>query len=75
MFGVPWPAVEGAIQESRNVPSSQKAFALERYREAVAGKSNIEARDIAADIIGSQVDWDWDRASSIAVFFSTLFSR
>jgi isocitrate lyase len=55
-------AVEQAIQESGNVPSHHKTSALERYREAAAGKSNTEARDIAADIIGFQVDWDWDRA-------------
>ncbi|KAF8482071.1 isocitrate lyase [Russula ochroleuca] len=53
-------AVEQAIQESGNVPSHHKTSALERYREAAAGKSNTEARDIAADIIGFQVDWDWD---------------
>ncbi|KAF8506827.1 isocitrate lyase and phosphorylmutase [Russula emetica] len=53
-------AVEQAIQESGNVPSHQKTFALERYRESAAGKSNAEARNIAADILGSQVDWDWD---------------
>ncbi|KAI0001743.1 isocitrate lyase and phosphorylmutase [Russula vinacea] len=59
-FGFWVLAVEQAIQESGNVPSHHKASALERYREAAAGKSNTEARDIAADIIGSQVDWDWD---------------
>jgi isocitrate lyase len=66
-------AVEQAIQESGNVPSHQKAFALERYREAAAGKSNTEARNIAADILGSQLDWDWDRASFFAVRFLYLF--
>jgi isocitrate lyase len=53
-------AVEHAIQESGNVRSHQKTVALERYREATAGKSNAEARNIAADILGSQLDWDWD---------------
>ncbi len=57
------------IQESSNVPSHLKTSALERYREAASGKSNTEARNFAADIIGSQVDWDWDRAS----FFARLF--
>jgi isocitrate lyase len=65
-----YPAVEQAIQESGNVPSHQKASALKRYREAAAGKSNTEARNIAADIIGSQVDWDWDRGSFFAARFS-----
>jgi len=58
------PAVEQAIKGSSNVPSHQKASAFERYREAAAGKSNTAARDIAADVVGSQVDWDWDRVSS-----------
>jgi hypothetical protein len=57
-----YPAVGQAIQESSDVPSHHKASALERYREAAAGKSNTEARVVAADIIGSQVDWDWDCA-------------
>jgi isocitrate lyase len=67
------PAVEHAIQESGNVRSHQKTVALERYREATAGKSNAEARNIAADILGSQLDWDWDRASFFAVCFPFLF--
>ena len=33
------------------IKRGQLAIALERYQE--------ETRDIAADIIGSQVDWDW----------------
>ncbi|KAI0304604.1 isocitrate lyase and phosphorylmutase [Russula brevipes] len=53
-------AVEQTIQESSNIPSHLKASALARYREAASGKSNTEARSIAADTIGSQVDWDWD---------------
>jgi isocitrate lyase len=65
-----YSAVEQAIQESSNIPSHHKASALKRYREAAAGKSITEARNIAADIIGSQVDWDWDRASVFAARFS-----
>ena len=68
-------AVEQAIQESSNVPSSQKTSALERYREVAAGKSNTEARDIAADIIGSRVDWDWDRTCHFAGRLFYLFIR
>ena len=59
--------VEEAIQESGNVPSHQKTVALERYREAAVGKSNSETWNIAADILGSQLDWDWDRTSFFAV--------
>ncbi|KAI0308094.1 isocitrate lyase and phosphorylmutase [Multifurca ochricompacta] len=53
-------AVEQAIQESSNITPQQKALAFQRYVEAVSGKSNTEARDVAASIVGSQVDWDWD---------------
>ncbi|KAH9982766.1 isocitrate lyase [Lactifluus volemus] len=53
-------AVEQTVRESSVIPLQQKASALERYREAASGKSNAEARDIAKDVIGSQVDWDWD---------------
>jgi isocitrate lyase len=62
-------AVEHAIQESIAIPSQQKTSALERYREVASGKSNSEARSIAEDVIGSQVDWDWDCESSFAVHF------
>jgi len=44
----------------------QKMSALKHYWEASSGKSNTEAWDIAADIISSQVDWDWDHMSSFA---------
>ncbi|KAF8501089.1 isocitrate lyase [Russula emetica] len=54
------PVVEQVIQESGNVPSHQKTLALERYLEAAAGKSNTEAQNIAANVPGSQLDWDWD---------------
>jgi len=43
--------------------------ALKCYWEAAAGKSNTEAQSFATDIIGSQVDWDWDHA----LFFAHLF--
>jgi isocitrate lyase len=33
---------------------------LEHYRQAASGKSNTEARNIAASIVGSEIDWDWD---------------
>ncbi|KAF7436369.1 hypothetical protein PC9H_003202 [Pleurotus ostreatus] len=34
--------------------------AYQAYIEAVAGKSNSEAREIAKDILGESVYWDWD---------------
>ncbi|THH11681.1 hypothetical protein EW146_g7963, partial [Bondarzewia mesenterica] len=53
-------AVEHAINASKSIPSNGKAAALEKYRAAVVGKSNIDARETAAAILGEQVDWDWD---------------
>ena len=40
---------------------SDKAGALKAYREAADGKSNADARDIAKDILGETIYWDWDR--------------
>jgi isocitrate lyase len=60
-------AVEKTVRESNVIPLQQKASALERYREAASGKSNAEARDIAKDLIGSQVDWDWDCTPSFII--------
>ena len=63
--------VIGSWIEQRS--TTQKTSAVERYREAVAaGKSNTEARDVAADI-GSHVDWAWDRATSIGDFLFRPF--
>ncbi|KAI0274942.1 isocitrate lyase and phosphorylmutase [Gloeopeniophorella convolvens] len=65
-------AVEHTIQESSNVSSQSKAAAIQRYHEAVSGRSNIEAREIAADIIGSQVDWDWDLPRTREGYYHTI---
>ncbi|KAH9004148.1 isocitrate lyase [Lactarius hatsudake] len=53
-------AVGQAIQESSKIPSDQKAPMLKHYREAASGKPNTEARNLAAEIVGSEIDWDWD---------------
>ena len=34
---------------------------MKAYREAVDGKSNADARDVAKDILGENIFWDWDR--------------
>ncbi|TFY79254.1 hypothetical protein EWM64_g4758 [Hericium alpestre] len=52
-------AVEQAINVSA-IPEPQKASAFQAYKEAVAGKSNGDARDIAQDILGERLEWDWD---------------
>lgn len=41
--------------------ATAKESATKHYLEAVDGKSNTEARDIAADILGERIRWDWDR--------------
>ena len=39
-----------------------KDAAIRGYRTAVEGKSNADARDIAKDILGEPVFFNWDRA-------------
>ena len=51
-------AVEKAINESS---LADRGVVVQQYQEAVKGKSNTEARDIANNILGAPVDWDWDR--------------
>ncbi|EIM90160.1 isocitrate lyase and phosphorylmutase [Stereum hirsutum FP-91666 SS1] len=53
-------AVEKAIQSASSISSDSKASVLEQYRSASAGKSNTDAREIAAGILGEQIDWNWD---------------
>ena len=50
-------AFEKALEKSS---ISDKAGALKAYHEAADGKSNADARDIAKDILGESVFWDWD---------------
>ncbi|KAL1741246.1 isocitrate lyase [Schizophyllum fasciatum] len=50
-------AVEKAITAS---DITDKASALKVYESSSAGKSNTVARDIAADILGKPVFFDWD---------------
>lgn len=51
-------AVEKAIEGKDSI--KDKAAAFKAYLAAVDGKSNTEARDIAADIVGGPVFWDCD---------------
>lgn len=44
--------------EASNI--KDKEGALKTYRSAVVGKSNNEARVIAAEILNKPVAWDWD---------------
>ncbi|KAJ3521989.1 hypothetical protein NM688_g8940 [Phlebia brevispora] len=55
-------AVKQAIDKS-SIASKESAY--EHYLAAVDGKSNSDARDIAADILGERIFWDWDRMSLI----------
>ena len=47
---------------------------LEHYREAASGKPNTEARNIAASIVGSDIDWDWD-CTSFTLHLHSLRNR
>jgi Isocitrate lyase family len=51
-------AVEKAIEKSS---IKDKMAAYQNYLAATSGKSNNEARDVAKDILGESVFWDWDR--------------
>ncbi|KAL5535701.1 ICL2 [Sanghuangporus sanghuang] len=51
-------AVEKGIKSSEHI--ADKDAALREYLHAASGKSNTHARDIAKDIIGTDVFWDWD---------------
>ena len=64
-------AVEKAIAAS---DISDKAGALEVFKTSSAGKSNTVARDIAADILGKPVffDWDGELLSSLYHLYSQL---
>jgi len=50
-------AVETAIKQSS---IENKDAAYKSYLAAVEGKSNSEAREVATDILGKPVYWDWD---------------
>ncbi|KAJ7292814.1 isocitrate lyase [Mycena rebaudengoi] len=50
-------AVKAEIIES-SLPDKDGAY--KSYLDSVAGKSNFEAREIAAEILGKPVFWDWD---------------
>lgn len=67
-------AVEQAIKGS-SLKDPDAAY--EAYIEAAAGKSNSEAREIAKDILGESVYWDWDRThtlNSLYLPYSRLLS-
>ncbi|KAI0800763.1 isocitrate lyase and phosphorylmutase [Fomes fomentarius] len=50
-------AFEKALEKSG---ISDKEGTLKTFREASDGKSNADARDIAKDILGEPIFWDWD---------------
>jgi isocitrate lyase len=59
LFFCPSIAVEKGINNASSI--GNKSAAYQHYLSASAGKSNSEAREIAKDIIGESVFWDWDR--------------
>lgn len=60
-------AVKQAIDSSA---IHDKEAAYKGYLTAVEGKSNATARDIAKDIVGKPVFWDWDRELGISAHIS-----
>ena len=65
-------AVEKAIKKSSIIKASAKTSALQHYLEVVDSKSNTEARDIAADILGERIQWDWDCKSTLFYQFEKI---
>ena len=57
LFFLFYIAVEKEIKASK---IRDKSAAYQHYLSAVAGKSNNEAREIAKDVLGESVFWDWD---------------
>ena len=57
LTGPGYPAFERALEKSS---VKDKEGALKAFREAADGKSNADARDIAKDILGERIFWDWD---------------
>ncbi|KAM6498624.1 isocitrate lyase [Amanita muscaria] len=51
-------AVEKAINNKGTIKDKKGAY--EAYATAVDGKSNNTAREVATDILGEQLFWDWD---------------
>ncbi|KAG9019308.1 hypothetical protein FRB90_004021 [Tulasnella sp. 427] len=51
-------AVQQAIQKSSKI--SDKDAAILKFKELSAGKSLIDSRTIAKDVVGEEVFWDWD---------------
>ncbi|KAG2149502.1 isocitrate lyase and phosphorylmutase [Suillus cothurnatus] len=61
-------AVERALLSSS---SSNPRGVFEQYKKAVAGKSNFEARQIAREAIGQDVNWNWDLPRTPEGFYRT----
>lgn len=51
-------AVKKAISNKDSIKDKNDAY--EKYAAAVADKSNSIAREVATDILGEPVFWDWD---------------
>lgn len=55
-----YAAVEKAINASSSIKDKEAAY--KQYLTAADGKSNTHAREVAKDILGQEVFWNWDRA-------------
>jgi isocitrate lyase len=55
-------AVEKAIHSSPDIVEADKTSRYQEYHRAAFGKPNAVAREIAREIVGKPVFWDWDRA-------------
>jgi len=57
----PMVTFNGAVKKAIETSAiHDKEAATKAYLKAVEGKSNADARDIAKDILGEPIFWDWD---------------
>ncbi|KAJ8597539.1 isocitrate lyase and phosphorylmutase [Rhizopogon salebrosus TDB-379] len=61
-------AVEEALLSST---ISNPPGVFEQYKNAVVGKSNFEARQIAREAVGHDIHWDWDLPRTPEGFYRT----
>ncbi|KDQ63048.1 hypothetical protein JAAARDRAFT_29050 [Jaapia argillacea MUCL 33604] len=53
-------AVQATIQSSSSIAADAKESTYATYIERATGKTNAEAREIAREVTGEIVGWDWD---------------
>ena len=75
MLSVPYSIFCIAVEKAIDVSSiGDKSAAYRHYLSTASGKSNTEAREIAKDILGESVFWDWDRTCAVPRYLCLLIT-